>query len=111
MKITIMTLSIALLASSSSFAQAPAVTHDPPRNAAPGTTAPMTKPLPPVSGKLVPGANSFTEAQARTRITDAGYSNVRSLALDSNGIWRATATRAGQNVNVGVDYKGNVAEQ
>lgn len=110
MKITIATLSVALLASSSAYAQAPVTTPEPPRNSVPSTTAPAAVPSPHGKSKLVPGANSFTEEQARTRIADRGYSNVQSLTLDSNGIWRGTATRAGNHVNVAVDYQGNVVE-
>src|SRR4051812_30186230 len=35
----------------------------------------------------VPGANSFTESQARSRIEDAGYSNVSGLRKDDQGVW------------------------
>ena len=54
------------------------------------------------------GANSFTEDQARSRLTDAGYTNVTGLAKDKKGVWRGTATRGGASVKVGLDYKGNV---
>lgn len=54
------------------------------------------------------GANSFTEDQARSRLTDAGYTNVSGLAKDAKGVWRGTATHAGKSVKVGLDYKGNV---
>jgi opacity protein-like surface antigen len=54
------------------------------------------------------GANSFTEDQARGRLTDAGYTNVTGLAKDAKGVWRATATHGGKSVKVGLDYKGNV---
>ena len=54
------------------------------------------------------GSNSFTEAQAKSRITDAGFTNVSQLTKDENGIWRGTASKAGKNVKVAVDYKGNV---
>ncbi|MBZ9996819.1 MULTISPECIES: DUF4142 domain-containing protein [unclassified Mesorhizobium] len=57
---------------------------------------------------LVPGANSFTEAQAKSRIEDAGYSNVSKLTKDDQGIWRGQAAKGGENLNVGLDYQGNV---
>jgi putative membrane protein len=56
----------------------------------------------------VPGANSFTEAQAKSRIEDAGYSNVSDLAKDQNGIWRGQANKDGKSLAVALDYKGNV---
>lgn len=57
---------------------------------------------------LEKGANSFTEAQARTRIESAGFTQVTALRKDDDGIWRAKAMRGGKSVDVGFDYKGNV---
>lgn len=54
------------------------------------------------------GANSFTEGQARSRIEDAGYTDVTGLQLDDRGIWRGRAMRSGQPVDVALDYRGNV---
>ena len=54
------------------------------------------------------GRNSFTEDQARSRLTKAGYTDVTKLAKDANGVWRGTATKGGASVQVGLDYKGNV---
>jgi len=56
----------------------------------------------------VPGANSFTEAQAKTAIEKAGYSNVSALAKDDNGIWRGTASKDGKSTPIALDYQGNV---
>ena len=56
----------------------------------------------------VPGANSFTEGQARSRIESNGYTSVSDLKKDDNGIWTGTATKGGQKVNVRVDFQGNV---
>ena len=56
----------------------------------------------------VPGANSFTESQARSRIEGAGFGGVTGLHKDDQGIWRGHATRAGQPVAVALDYQGNV---
>ncbi|RTM07529.1 MAG: DUF4142 domain-containing protein [Hyphomicrobiales bacterium] len=56
----------------------------------------------------VPGANSFTEAQAKSRIQDAGFSNVSALTKDDQGIWRGTAEKDGKQVAVALDFKGNV---
>lgn len=60
---------------------------------------------------LAKGANSFTEGQARTRIAGAGFGNVTALTKDENGIWRGHAEREGRTVDVGFDYKGQVAYQ
>lgn len=54
------------------------------------------------------GANSFTEGQARSRIESAGFTNVTGLNLDGNGIWRGQAMRGGSQVQVTLDYQGNV---
>jgi hypothetical protein len=54
------------------------------------------------------GANSFTEGQAQDRILAAGFTNVSGLTKDDKGIWRGTAEADGKQVNVAVDYKGNV---
>jgi protein CpxP len=60
---------------------------------------------------LEPGANSFTEGQARHRIEDRGYTNVDQLHKDQNSIWQAEATKDGRRVRVGVDFRGNVVEE
>ncbi|TPJ74701.1 DUF4142 domain-containing protein [Mesorhizobium sp. B2-7-1] len=56
----------------------------------------------------VPGANSFTEAQAKSRIEDAGFSNVSALTKDAKGIWRGTADKDGKQTAVALDLQGNV---
>jgi hypothetical protein len=56
----------------------------------------------------VPGANSFTEGQAKSRIEGAGYTDVMGLAKDNNGVWTGTAKKGGNSVNVKVDFQGNV---
>lgn len=57
---------------------------------------------------LTPGANSFTEAQAKGAIEGAGYSAVSALTQDANGVWSGTATKDGAEHKVSVDYKGAV---
>lgn len=57
---------------------------------------------------LVPGANSFTEAQAKSRIEKAGYSDVSKLSKDDQGIWRGEAMKGGEKLQIGVDYQGHV---
>jgi hypothetical protein len=55
-----------------------------------------------------PGANSFTEAQAKSRLEANGYSAVSELKKDESGIWRGKATHAGHPVDVSLDYQGNI---
>ena len=59
----------------------------------------------------VAGANSFTEAQARERMEKAGYTQVSGLRKDDQGIWRASAMQGGKQVNVSLDFRGNVVTQ
>lgn len=63
------------------------------------------------SAPPVPGANSFTESQARSRIESRGFSNVSGLKKDDQSIWRGTATKDGKTVAVALDYQGNVVAQ
>ena len=63
---------------------------------------------PAIANPNAPGANSFTEAQAKSRIEAAGYSNLSGLIKDKDGVWRGKASKAGSTVNVGLDYQGNV---
>ncbi|MGG5887364.1 hypothetical protein ACLF3G_09520 [Falsiroseomonas sp. HC035] len=62
----------------------------------------------PTAGAPLEGANSFTEGQARSRISDAGFADVQDLRLDDRGVWRGRGMRNGQQVGVAMDYQGNV---
>lgn len=62
-------------------------------------------------GAPFPGANSFTESQAKDRVMAHGYSMRGTLVLDDKGVWRGSAMQDGKNLNVAVDYKGNVVAQ
>ena len=95
-----------LLFAASAFAQSdssprsttapPAVSN--PSNAEKTTAAP------------VPGKNSFTPGEVTKRLNDHGYSDISNLSKDDQSIWHATATKSGQQVNVAVDYQGNITE-
>jgi protein CpxP len=61
--------------------------------------------------QLEPGANSFTEGQVRSRLEEAGFRDIADLRKDDQGIWRGKAMQNGRSVNVGFDFKGNVAAQ
>ena len=63
---------------------------------------------PPNPGAPVAGANSFTEAQAKSRIEDKGFTNVSGLKKDGDGVWRGNASQNGKSMNVSVDFQGNV---
>ncbi len=61
-------------------------------------------------GSAKPGANSFTEGQARQHIVNSGYGDVTGLTKGQDGVWRGMATHNGAQVNVAMDFKGNVTE-
>lgn len=63
------------------------------------------------NAKLEPGANSFTEGEVRSRLGKAGFTDVKDLKKDDQGIWRGKAMHGGKSVSVGLDFKGNVAAQ
>lgn len=63
------------------------------------------------SAAPVQGANSFTEAQAKDRIEKAGYASVSALKKDASGIWQGTATKAGLQTTVMLDFQGNVVSK
>ena len=78
----------------------------------PGAVAAQTSTTPSTqSGTQQPpvaGANSFTEAQAKDRIEKAGYAQVTGLKKDDQGIWRGSAKQGDKQVNVALDFQGNV---
>ncbi|KIQ02944.1 hypothetical protein RU07_10205 [Agrobacterium tumefaciens] len=94
-----------------------------PATTAPATSAPTTTaPAPSTDGNTpavatpetanptapVEGANSFTEEQAKTRIQEAGYTDVKDLKKDDKGIWMAGGMKDGKAVMISMDYQGNV---
>jgi hypothetical protein len=99
MRTTIIAATAAALLSTGAYAQTATNSHNPAvkDSSAHKTAAPAQ------------GRNSFTEAQAQGRIAKAGYTGVSKLTKDENGVWQGTAMKSGAKVNVGLDYKGNVA--
>ena len=57
------------------------------------------------------GANSFSMGEARRRLESNGFEKVADLKKDNDGVWRGKGTKSGQQVDVWVDYKGNVGQQ
>ena len=72
------------------------------------TTTPSTSSQSNTQQPPVAGANSFTAAQAKDRIEKAGYAEVTGLKKDDQGIWRASAKQGDKQVNVALDFQGNV---
>lgn len=58
---------------------------------------------------LETGANSFTEAQARSRMEDAGFTGLQDLRKDDAGFWRGRAMRGGTMMDVALDFRGRIA--
>jgi hypothetical protein len=81
--------------------------HSQPAQSGPNNNA-VNSPDAKNSNHPVAGRNSFTEGQAKSRIEDAGYSNVTDLKKDDNGVWRGKASKGGAASNVSVDFQGNV---
>ena len=92
----LLTLMAALaISTTTALAQTPAVKS-------PGATNPAAP---------VPGANSFTEGQAKSKIESSGYTQVSGLKKDDSGVWTGSAMKGGQKVNVKLDFQGNVVTQ
>jgi hypothetical protein len=97
-------LALAVSAGAVSAQTTTPATNDP---ASPATTANTQQAEKPP----LPGANSFTESQARDRIAEAGYKDVKSLKKDDKGIWRGVAKKGDSQVNVALDYRGNIVQE
>ena len=100
------TLAVALvlgLSAGTALAQTPAPA-DGPQNSAVNTSNSSNR----MAAGPVKGANSFTESEARSRIEKQGFTNVGALKKDDDGIWRGRAMKSGQQVDVALDYQGNV---
>ncbi|MGX9429603.1 MULTISPECIES: PepSY domain-containing protein [Bradyrhizobium] len=85
----------------------PAIGQNPPAQSGPNNSA-VNSSGQNNSSAPVAGRNSFTESQAKSRIEQAGYSNVTSLKKDDDGVWRAKANKGGSPTDVSLDFQGNV---
>ena len=104
MKRSLLFICIGLLAATTASAQ------NPPAQSGPNNSA-VNSPGQNNSNAPVAGRNSFTEGQAKSKIEDAGYTNVTELRKDDNGVWRGQATKDGKTLSVALDYQGNVTSQ
>jgi opacity protein-like surface antigen len=94
-------LCAALLSGTSASAQTPPAQPGPNNNAV--NSSGQNNSNAPVAGR-----NSFTEGQAKSKIEEAGYTNVSALQKDDNGVWRGKASKGGSSTDVSVDFQGNV---
>ena len=81
--------------------------QNPPAQSGPNNSA-VNSPGQNNSNAPVAGRNSFTEGQAKSKIEDAGYTNVTELKKDDNGVWRGKASKGGSASAVSIDFQGNV---
>ena len=88
MKRSLLFVCIGLLAATTASAQNPPAQSGPNNNAV--NSAGQNNSNAPVAGR-----NSFTEGQAKSKIEDAGYTNVTELKKDDNGVWRGKASKGG----------------
>jgi hypothetical protein len=102
MKRSFLFICIGLLAATTASAQ-----NQPPAQSGPNNSA-VNSPGQNNSNAPVAGRNSFTEGQAKSKIEDAGYTNVTELKKDGNGVWRGKASKSGSAAAVSVDFQGNV---
>jgi len=101
MKTFLFVFCAAAIAASSASAQQPAKSG--PNNNAVNSSGQNNSNAP------VAGRNSFTEGQAKSKIEEAGYTNVTDLKKDDNGVWRGKAAKKGGSAAaVSVDFQGNV---
>ncbi len=98
-------IAVALL---SATAMSAAAQTSAPANSNDGNTPAVATPETKNPTAPVEGANSFTEEQAKTRIEEAGYSDVKDLKKDDKGIWMAVGMKDGKSVMISMDYQGNV---
>jgi len=101
MKRSTLFICIGLLAATTASAQNPPAQSGPNNNAV--NSSGQNNSNAPVAGR-----NSFTEGQAKSKIEDAGYTNVSDLKKDDNGVWRGKASKGGSSAQVSVDFQGNV---
>ncbi len=70
------------------------------------STPSSTNPTAPVEGK-----NSFTKAQANSRLSKAGFSHISGLTKGDSGVWHATAKKRKITYKVTLDYQGNITSK
>lgn len=90
------------------FSLPAAAQTNPPANPDAKTPAVNSPNAPANPGAPAAGANSFTEAQAKKRIEDKGFTSVTDLKKDDAGVWRGKAQQSGKPMTVSVDFQGNV---
>lgn|GEM_PF-6852259 len=71
--------------------------------------AQTTPPAHPLAVKpIAPNAQAAEQAVMRTKVEQAGYTEVSDLARDSAGVWRGTARKGDAAVDIMVDKGGRI---
>jgi hypothetical protein len=96
-----------VISAGGAFAQTGAGTPAPANQPVVSATNPDSK----TATAPVAGANSFTEAQARSRLEEHGYLDVGVLTKDDQSVWRGKAKKNGSSVDVALDYQGNIVSR
>lgn len=66
-------------------------------------------PADPLAVKPVPSQAQTTESESiRTKIEQAGYTDVTGLSRDSKGVWRAHGRKGNDTVEIAVDKGGRI---
>lgn len=102
-------ISAGMFATAGAYAQTTAPAQNPPEST--GETPMVAPPAAPSPQAPVEGENSFTESQTKERMEAAGYADVQALNLGADGIWQAKAKKDGADVNVRMDYQGNITSE
>jgi hypothetical protein len=102
-KILSLAVVLGIIGAGAAFAQTAATTP----SASPSA---VIKTSPDARGAASPvaGSNSFTEAEARSRLEANGYTNITGLEKDDKSIWRGRAVKGGTSVHVALDYQGTI---
>jgi hypothetical protein len=75
----------------------------PPAASSPDTTSQMAAPA--------PSKGVSSSKQVRHQLKTQGYTHVKGLKKDEQGVWHGTAKKDGNKVSLSVDAQGNVTEQ
>ena len=105
MRKSIMFGAVLAFAATGAMAQTPPAANGPQNSAVNSSTSSNRQVDTPVKGR-----NSFTQGEAKSRIEKRGFTNVTDLQKDDNGVWRGKGTKDGRQVDVSLDYQGNVIE-
>ena len=80
------------------------------------TVTPSSQSLPAAPPKVSPQLQARTGSavtidQAKSRIEEAGYSNLSDLRKDPKGVWRAKAVKDGLTISVTLEANGKVSAE